>query len=82
MGQMRISDGAITAIIKKVLSIRLPFSLMENYSVLVEKDEDGWFVSDVVNLPGCHTQGKTLAQLFQRTQDAIVAYKESIDFKE
>ena len=47
------------------------------YTVIIEKDEDGWLVSDVVELPGCHTQGKTMDQLLERTKEAIQAYLES-----
>lgn len=47
---------------------------MAKYTVIIEKDEDGWFVSEVVELPGCHTQGKTIDQLIERTKEAIQAY--------
>lgn len=46
----------------------------KKYTILIEKDEDGWFVSEVVELPGCHTQAKTLDQLVERTKEAIKAY--------
>ena len=39
--------------------------------MLVEQDEDGWFISEVVGLPGCHTQGKTLDEVVSRTKEAI-----------
>lgn len=48
------------------------------FTVLIEKDEEGWLVSEVVELPGCHTQAKTLTQLMERTQEAIKAYTETI----
>lgn len=44
------------------------------FTILIERDEEGWLVSEVVGLPGCHTQAKTLAQLMERTQEAIKAY--------
>ena len=47
------------------------------FTVIIEKDEDGWYVSEVVELPGCHTQGKTIDQLMERTREAIMAYLES-----
>ena len=46
----------------------------QKYTVLIEKDEDGWLVSEVIELPGCHTQGKTMDQLLERTKEAIQAY--------
>lgn len=47
------------------------------FTVIIEKDEEGWFVSEVVELPGCHTQGRTIDQLIVRTREAIMAYLES-----
>ncbi len=47
------------------------------YNVLIEQDEDGWFVSDVVGLPGCHTQAKSLDELMERTKELIIEYLEA-----
>ncbi|MDD9952795.1 MAG: type II toxin-antitoxin system HicB family antitoxin [Candidatus Woesearchaeota archaeon] len=41
---------------------------------MVEKDEAGWYVSEVIGLPGCHTQAKTIEELVTRTKEAIHAY--------
>lgn len=41
------------------------------FKIIIERDEDGYFVASVPSLPGCYTQAKTLAQLKERTQDAI-----------
>ncbi len=41
------------------------------FKILVEHDEDGYFVASVPALPGCHTQAKTLPQLRQRIKEAI-----------
>ncbi len=51
--------------------------MAKKYTVIIERDEDGWFVSEVVELPGCHTQGKTIDQLIERTKEAIRAYLKS-----
>ena len=48
--------------------------MSRKYTVIIEKDEDGWYVSEVVELPGCHTQAKTIDQLIERTKEAIMAY--------
>lgn len=42
-----------------------------NYPVLIEQDEDGWFVAVVPDIPGCYTQGKTVEQAIQRIKEAI-----------
>lgn len=47
---------------------------MEKYNILIEKDEDGWLVSSVIELPGCHTQAKTFDELIKRTKEAIKSY--------
>lgn len=48
--------------------------MSKKYTVIIEKDEEGWFLSEVVGLPGCHTQAKTIDELLQRTKEAISAY--------
>lgn len=40
-------------------------------SVLIEKDEDGFFLGTVAELPGCHTQAKSLDELQIRLKEVI-----------
>lgn len=40
------------------------------YPIVIEKDEDGYYVGSVPGLPGCHTQGKSIDQLLERMQEA------------
>ncbi|MDD5649550.1 MAG: type II toxin-antitoxin system HicB family antitoxin [Candidatus Nanoarchaeia archaeon] len=47
---------------------------MKKFNLIIEKDEEGWYVSDVVELPGCHTQAKSVDQLIERTKEAVQAY--------
>jgi len=47
------------------------------FSVLVERDEDGYYIASVPELPGCHTQAKTLDQLTGRIKEAIELYLET-----
>lgn len=49
----------------------------QKFTVLIEKDEEGWFVSEVIELPGCHTQAKSIDELIKRTKEAIRAYLET-----
>ena len=51
--------------------------MSKKYTLIIERDEEGWFVSEVVGLPGCHTQAKTMDQLLERTKEAIKAYLEN-----
>ena len=41
------------------------------FSVVIEKDEDGYYVASVPELPGCHTQAKTLDELMERIREAV-----------
>jgi len=41
------------------------------FSVVIEKDEDGFFVASVPALRGCHTQAKSLDVLMKRIREAI-----------
>lgn len=43
------------------------------FGVVVEKDEDGYYVASVPELPGCHTQAKTLDEVMKRIKEAIEA---------
>jgi len=46
------------------------------FTVMIEKDEDGYYVASVVELPGCHTQAKSLDELMERVREAIELYLE------
>lgn len=48
--------------------------MARKYTIIIERDEDGWLVSEVVGLPGCHTQARSIDQLITRTKEAIRAY--------
>lgn len=42
-----------------------------NFTILIEKDEDGIYVGFVPALKGCHTQAKTVEELLPRIKEAI-----------
>jgi predicted RNase H-like HicB family nuclease len=44
---------------------------MKEFSVIIEKDEEGFFVASVPALHGCHTQAKSLDTLMKRVKEAI-----------
>ena len=46
------------------------------FTIIIEKGEDGYLISEVVELPGCHTQAKSLDELIERTKEAIELYLE------
>lgn len=41
------------------------------FYVVIEKDEDGFFVGEVPQLKGCYTQGKTLDELMTNIKEVI-----------
>ena len=41
------------------------------FTVIIEQDEDGYYVATVPVLPGCHTQAKSLDSLMRRVREAI-----------
>lgn len=44
---------------------------MVEFNIIIERGEDGYLISEVVELPGCHTQAKDLNELVKRTKEAI-----------
>ena len=42
------------------------------FKVLIEQDEDGFFVANVPALPGCQTQAKNLPELKKRIREAVL----------
>jgi predicted RNase H-like HicB family nuclease len=45
--------------------------MSREFSVVIERDEEGYFVASVPALPGCHTQAKSLDELMDRVREAI-----------
>lgn len=45
--------------------------MQREFNVLIEEDEDGILVASVPELPGCHTQAKTLDELMVSIREAI-----------
>jgi len=45
--------------------------MTREFNVIIEKDEDGFFVASVPELQGCHTQAKSLDTLMERIKEAI-----------
>ncbi|MBW8050808.1 MAG: type II toxin-antitoxin system HicB family antitoxin [Cytophagales bacterium] len=45
--------------------------MAKKVTVIIEQGEDGWYVATVPDIPGCYTQGKTIAQVLDRIKEAI-----------
>jgi predicted RNase H-like HicB family nuclease len=48
--------------------------MTKRFNIIIEKGEDGYLLSSVIELPGCHTQAKSYDQLLRRTKEAIDLY--------
>ncbi len=44
----------------------------QQFKIIIEQDEDGYFVASVPALPGCYTQAKTMIELNKRIREAIL----------
>ena len=47
---------------------------MKEFNIILEQGKDGYLISEVIELPGCHTQAKSLSELLKRTKNAISLY--------
>jgi len=51
----------------------------KTFTVVIERDEDGYYVGTVPTLRGCHTQAKTLDTLMKRMREAVALCFEGED---
>ena len=49
--------------------------------VVIERDETGYYVAEVPALPGCLSQGRTLAEAKANIREAIVGWLTVMDAK-
>jgi predicted RNase H-like HicB family nuclease len=42
-----------------------------DFTVVVERDEEGYYVASVPALAGCHTQARSLDELMERVREAV-----------
>ena len=45
--------------------------MAKEFTVIIEQDEEGYFIAEVPDLKGCHTQAKSLDVLMERVKEAI-----------
>jgi predicted RNase H-like HicB family nuclease len=45
--------------------------LQRQFDVIIERDGEGYYVASVPQLPGCHTQARSLDEVVQRIREAI-----------
>lgn len=45
--------------------------MTKQFSVIIERDREGYYIASVPSLRGCHTQARSLDQLVVRIREAI-----------
>jgi predicted RNase H-like HicB family nuclease len=45
--------------------------MTREFTVVIERDEEGYLVGSVPSLPGCHTQARSMDELLGRVKEAI-----------
>ncbi len=45
--------------------------MAKEFTVIIEQDEEGYYIAEVPELKGCHTQAKSLDTLMERVREAI-----------
>ena len=46
------------------------------YTILIDKDEEGYYVGSIPTLPGCHSQARSVDQLMERMEEAVSLWLE------
>jgi predicted RNase H-like HicB family nuclease len=47
------------------------FTVQRQFDVVIERDEEGYYVASVPQLPGCHTQARSLDTVMERIREAV-----------
>jgi len=50
--------------------------MSQEFTVIIEQDEEGYYVATVPQLHGCHTQARSLDDLMVRVKEAIELCRE------
>ena len=53
--------------------------MRQGFDVIIERDEDGYYVATVPQLRGCHTQARSLRTLMKRLKEAVELCLEAED---
>jgi len=58
-------------VIYAVAKIKVVMETQRQFDVIIERDEEGLYIGSVPQLPGCHTQGRSLDELMERVREAV-----------
>lgn len=45
--------------------------MQRQFDVVIERDDEGYYVATVPQLPGCHTQARSLEVVTERIREAV-----------
>ena len=45
--------------------------MQRQFDVVIERDEEGYYVASVPQLPACHTQARSLDEVTERIREAV-----------
>jgi predicted RNase H-like HicB family nuclease len=45
--------------------------LQRQFDVVIERDEEGFYIASVPQIHGCHTQARSLDEIMQRIREAL-----------
>ncbi len=45
--------------------------MQRQFDVVIERDQEGYYVASVPQLPGCHTQARSMDEVIARIREAI-----------
>jgi len=51
---------------------------MKKFKIALGQDEDGAYIAECLNLPGCVSEGRTKQEALENIRDAISGYLESL----
>ena len=47
---------------------------LKNFTALIEKSDDGWYVGQLEEIPGVLSQGRTVKELMENLKDALTLF--------
>lgn len=47
------------------------------FPFIVEQDDNGVYIGSIPTLQGCHTQSKTLPELYERLEEVVLLYNDT-----
>jgi predicted RNase H-like HicB family nuclease len=53
--------------------------MQRQFDVIIERDAEGFYVASVPQIPGCHTQARSLDEINERIREAIEVCLEAVE---